>query len=435
MPDSQPHYVVITVGTTGDMYPFISIANALHALGRKVTLMGPAFHRDLLRQTGLPFIGIGTDADYQRAIDNRNLWHFRKGFAVLFQDCRAHLRQVAEVLATLPINKPHVVIAHPLTLAAASIARERGANIKIAGVYLAPSNLRTCHDPMDIGPLKIPQWLPVSWRRVLWRAIDAAVIDPAAVPEVNAARASFGLPPIKRFVAHMESVADLSVTLFPSWFTRPYPDWPKPVLTGDFQLFDATAAEAISPDVANFLAAGEAPIVFTPGSGNHHASAYFAHALHAVARLDRRAIFLTRHRAQVPDVLPDSILWQPYVPLSKLLPHAAAIVHHGGIGTTAEALRAGVPQLVVPFAWDQFNNGARVAALGVGGVLYASRLHAQNLEQKLETLCASDATRAQCTLVSARFATRITPEALCRAMEGLLDVSGHENMAPAERNS
>jgi rhamnosyltransferase subunit B len=422
MPDSQPNYVVITVGTTGDMYPFISIAKALHALGRKVTLMGPEFHRDLLRQTGLPFIGIGTDADYQRAIDNRNLWHFRKGFAVLFHDCRAHLRQVAEALGTLPINEPHVVIAHPLTLAAASIARERGANIKIAGVYLAPSNLRTCHDPVDIGPLKIPRALPVSWRKVLWRAIDATVIDPAAVPEVNATRDAFGLPPIKHFVAHMESVADLTVTLFPAWFASAYPDWPKPVLMGDFQLFDATANETLTADVTRFLAAQDAPIVFTPGSGNHHASAYFAHALHAIARLGRRAIFLTRHRAQVPDVLPDSILWQPYVPLSKLLPHVAAIVHHGGIGTTAEALRAGVPQLVVPFAWDQFNNGARVVALGVGKVLYASRMHAQNLEQTLEALCASEATRAQCKTVEARFKTRITPEALCRAMEGLLDV-------------
>lgn len=415
-----PHYIVITVGTTGDMYPFISIAKALHNLGRKVTLMAPAFHRDLLRATGLPFIGIGTDEDYLRAIANRNLWHFRKGFKVLFQDCRTPLRQVAETLCKLPVDQQHIVLAHPLTLAAASIAREKGANIKIAGAYLAPSNLRTCHDPMDIGPLKIPRWLPISWRKWLWRAIDAAVIDPAAVPEVNAARASFGLSPIKHFVAHMESVADLTVTLFPSWFSPAHADWPMPLLMGDFQLFDSTADEALPTEVTNFLAAGEAPIVFTPGSGNHHASAYFTHAVHAIARLGRRAIFLTRHRAQVPDVLPESILWQPYVPLSKLLPHAAAIVHHGGIGTTAEALHAGVPQLVAPFAWDQFNNGARVAALGAGEVIYASRLSAQKLEQKLQGILASHEMRSKCESVAARFSSRTGPEEICRDIENSL---------------
>jgi rhamnosyltransferase subunit B len=425
MPNPQTHYIVITVGTTGDMYPFISIAKALRTLGREVTLIGPTFHRDLMQQTGLPFVGIGTDADYQRAIDDRDLWHFRKGFAVLFRDCSAHLRQISDVLGALPSTAQHVVIAHPLTLAAASIARERGVNLKIAAVYLAPSNLRTNHDPLDIGPLKLPRWLPISWRKWLWRAIDATVIDPAAVPEVNAARASFGLPPIKRFVAHMESVADLTVTLFPSWFASACPDWPQPLLMGEFPLFDATADQGLPAAVTDFLAAGEPPIIFTPGSGNHHASRYFADALQATTQLGARAIFLTRHHAQVPQMLPGSILWQPYVPLSKLLPHAAAIVHHGGIGTTAEALRAGIPQIVAPFAWDQLNNGARVAALGVGEVIYASRLRAQNLEQRLRALLASQEVCMQCERVAARFTARIGAEELCRRIENAFGFLRH----------
>jgi UDP:flavonoid glycosyltransferase YjiC (YdhE family) len=77
-------------------------------------------------------------------------------------------------------------------------------------------------------------------------------------------------------------------------------------------------------------------------------------------------VLLTPHREQVPQRLPPGMLWLPYVPLRALLPRAAALVHHGGIGTTAEALRAGVPQAIVPLAYDQFDNAARVEALGAG---------------------------------------------------------------------
>lgn len=144
------------------------------------------------------------------------------------------------------------------------------------------------------------------------------------------------------------------------------PDWPQPLLTADFQMFDAAPPDSLSSESLEFLAAGDKPLVFTPGTGNVHASAFFACALVAVTSLGERAIFLT-NKMQIPADLPPTVLWQPYVPLSGLLPRTKALVHHGGVGTIAEALRAGVPQLVNVFpALDQFDNGSRVAELGVG---------------------------------------------------------------------
>lgn len=130
-------------------------------------------------------------------------------------------------------------------------------------------------------------------------------------------------------------------------------------------------------------------------------------------QLGRRAIFLTHHRAQVPEPLPDSVLWVAYAPLQGLLPHCAALIHHGGIGTTAEALRAGVPQLVVPFAHDQFDNGERVKALGVGSTLPAARLRVGNLRRRLEGLLASDDVQAQCRAAAARLAENRGAGAVC----------------------
>jgi rhamnosyltransferase subunit B len=205
---------------------------------------------------------------------------------------------------------------------------------------------------------------------------------------------------------HLFAVPDLSVTLFPEWFAPTQPDWPKPLYRADFPLFDPNPNAALSPELERFLEDGQGarPVVFTHGTGNTQSRAYFGHARAAVELLGLRAIFLTPHREQLPPDLPPSILWQDYVPLSRLLPRAMVLIHHGGIGTTAEALRAGTPQLVVPLAHDQFDNAARVAALGVAFRATASRLDGVRLARALEQLLGDRELVAHCRRISRRFA-------------------------------
>ena len=117
-------------------------------------------------------------------------------------------------------------------------------------------------------------------------------------------------------------------------------------------------------EVADFLAAGTAPVVVTLGTFQRHGAPMVAQVVAAARALGRRTVVLGADRPPMPPAPADDLLWQPYLPLHQLLPHAAALVHHGGIGTTAEALRAAVPQLVLPWAFDQFDNAQRVVALG-----------------------------------------------------------------------
>ena len=100
--------------------------------------------------------------------------------------------------------------------------------------------------------------------------------------------------------------------------------------------------------------------------------------------MSRPGIFLTRYPEQLPQPLPPQIVHFSYAPLSQLLPHCAALVHHGGIGTCSQALRAGVPQLIQPFAFDQFDNGARIEKLGVGRTISKRSFRAKTLIQHLE---------------------------------------------------
>jgi rhamnosyltransferase subunit B len=415
--EAAPHYLLITVGSAGDVHPFMYLAKALRAMGREVTLITHSYHARLVESAGFPFVALGNEQDYLKLLANPDLWHPKKAFAAFMANYRELIDQINLAISSVTGQGTRVAIVHPFAVPAADIARERGFLNAIVGAYLAPSNLRTCYDPLTIGPTAVPRWVPMRWRRALWRFIEKGWIDPVAVAQMNAARAPHGLPEVDSLLSHIAGAPDLSVTLFPAWFAPPVPDWPQPMLSGDFPLFDHASGDGYTAELSAFLAAGDKPIVFTAGTANFHAAQFFAHALAAANRLGKRAVFLTRERAQLPGQLPASVLWQSYVPLSKLLPHCAAMVHHGGIGTTAEALRAGVPQLITPFAWDQFDNGARVASLGAGLCAPVAGLGPRKLARKLDALITSDSIRTCCAQIAAQFVPAYDPTSLCRGIE------------------
>ena len=419
MTDAASHKApvfILSAGTVGDIYPLLRIGRALQQRGHSVTFIGPEIHGQHAERAGLPFHSIFSTAEHLAIMNNPDVWHPRKGLAVILSGLRQGSARMVQVMALLPQDVDCVMLAHPLAVPAAAIARTRRPRLRIATFYLAPANLRSVDDPLTLGPLKIAQWLPCSVRRGLWRLLDQFMIDPAALPGLNALRGDHGLPPVGHFMEHVYSTADLSVTLFPEWFAPAPPDWPQPLHKGYFQLYDPAQGQALPAPLLDFLAQGDAPIVFTPGSGNLHAHAYFLAAQQAARQLGRRAIFLTPYREQVPPCLPDSMFWQDYVPLGSLLPHVALLVHHGGIGTTAETLRAGVPQLVVPLAYDQFDNAARVRSLGAGESLSLGAVRRGGLTKTLRRLLASSALRDRCRELADRFREPDDEEALCRAI-------------------
>jgi rhamnosyltransferase subunit B len=414
------HYLVISVGTYGDIYPFMCIARALQTLGRSVTFISHSYYASLAKEAALPFIGVGTDEDYFHVLNNPDLWDPIKGFDAIFEKYGEGTSQILDAIHARASTTPPVVIAHPFAIPAATIARDTGFVSAVVGAFLAPSNFKSVYDPLTLGPTPIPPWVPLSWRRALWRFVEKRYLDPVTMPQLNAIRTRHGLPALTSFLGQMADSPDLTLTLFPSWFGPVKPDWPSPLLQGDFQLFDVRKEQEFSPELDAFLNAGDKPIVFTPGSGNLHAHRFFECALQAITRIGKRAIFLTRERSQIPVSLPNNILWQAYVPLARLLPFADIFVHHGGIGSTAEALRAGIAQVITPYAWDQFDNGERISALHAGRVLPAKRLRAKPLANALHALSADRNARAQCTLLAARFSSSQDASALCLQMEAKL---------------
>ena len=416
--------VIVTIGSAGDLFPFLRIACVMRDLGHRVHFVAPTLHRPYVEQAGLAFHGLDID---EAVLDDPDLWHAIRGFGVVWRATRPAMAQVPAIVAPLLASARSLLIAHPLALPEADLLRAAHPGVTVAGAILAPQNLPTVYDPLMVGPRRMPAWVPHGARRLMWRAIEKCVLDPVALAGINAARQSAGLPPAPGLLQHLAAVPDLTLLLFPAWFAPPQPDWPQPLLQADFALYDPHPAAALSPALTAFLAAGPAPLVFTHGTGNRQASAYFAAARDATIALRRRAIFLTPHANQVPANLPPTILWQDYVSLRALLPHAAALMHHGGIGTTAEALRAGTPQLIIPLSHDQFDNAERVKALGVGARLDAVRVSAARLAQALEELLTRPELVKKCQLVAVAFDDGARFDAACAA---LLRQSGQHQIDP-----
>lgn len=413
---TQIHFVAVTMGSAGDLFPFMAMALALRARGHRVSFLAPEQHAPYVLDADLDFIALPVD---EAVLHDPDLWHPTRGFAVVWRVSRPAMARILPFVEALPADEPCVLLVHPLALPEADLCRARRPGLKIAAAYLAPSNLPSAHDPLLLGPWRVPSWVPLGTRRSLLRWGVRRFIDPVALADVNSARIDCGLHPFPTLMPEMIALADLSLTLFPAWFAPTQSDWPAPLYRAGFPLYDPNPDAPLPPRLAHFLAEGPAPLVFTPGTGNTQALDYFRHARTAAAQLGLRAVFLTPHQAQLPPDLPHTILWQDYVPLRSLLPRVAALVHHGGIGTTAEALRAGTPQLVVPLAHDQFDNAARVELLGAGASLRATRLNAERLTQALRRIVGNTAMAGRCHEIAGHFTSEQPLPGLCARLEAL----------------
>ncbi len=418
---APPRYRLITLGSHGDLLPFFHLAQGLQSLGRSVDLIGSPMHRAAAQAQGLPFQSWCSEADEQQVLRDPRLFHPRRCLEALFTDFERHLRAQVERLRAG--EAAEVLIAHPLAVPAAALARAAGSARFVVSACLAPSNLRSCADPLQIGELSVPSWVPMAWRGALWRWVDRRHVDPLALPGLNRVRAAQGLAPIAHFLPHLQQAPDATLTLFPEAFAPAPADWPTPRLAHGFPLQQDPVPVA-EPRLDAFLARHPRPWVFTAGTANQQANRFFATAVEALQRLGRAGLLLSRSPEQIALPLPDSIARFAYLPLRSLLPQAAGLVHHGGIGTTAEALRAGVPQLVTPFAFDQFDNAARLRQLGVAEVLPAARLRADRLARGLQALAArAQADPAPWRRWASALAEPPQAETLLRALEQRLGLA------------
>ncbi|MFO0808108.1 MAG: glycosyltransferase [Gemmataceae bacterium] len=411
------HLLLMPLGSSGDVHPFLGLGRALAARGHDVTLLTNGHFRPAAERAGLTFVEIGTEEQYQELIRNPDLWHPMRALRAVFvpemlEFNRTAFAQIRE--RTVPGKT--VVVAGSLALGA-RIAREV-LDIKLVTVHLQPGIMRSPINPPVFGPRKLPAWFP-PWlvRGVYWLG-DHTFIDPIVRPAIEPLRHDLGLRPVRRYMNKWWHSPDRILALFPKWFGDG-PDWPPQVRHAGFPLYDDRTAQPLPPPVQKFLEAGSPPVVVTFGTGMIQGERYFTAAVDALRLSGRRGLLLTPCREQIPANLPPSVLHVDYLPFSQILPHALALVHHGGVGTCAQGLAAGVPQVVMPLAHDQPDNIDRLARLGVARDLWPKRFTGANLARVLDELLANPQTAPACAEIAAKLRDVDSLTTACLAIEEL----------------
>ncbi len=375
------HIVLMPFGSAGDVFPFIWLGKLLKARGHRVTMVTTVIFAKAAEAAGIGFVGLGTEEEVEAIAKDRRIWKLGIGTKLVLDHAVAWSPRYLEAMENLGLVD---LMMAPLTAFGARLAREKH-GIPLITVHLQPMVFMSAYET----PLLHPSFawlrsLPVGLRKFLFSLPNA--VDLLALPGIRKICREIGVPPPRSIWREWWHSPDGVLALFPSWFGKPQPDWPANLFQADFPMEDLTAEVAMQPELAEFLAAGEKPVVFTPGSANVQAERFFASATEAVKRLGIRAVFVTRMKNQIPAGMVGRILQVEFVPFSKLLGHASAFVHHGGVGTMAQGFRAGVPQLVMAMSHDQPDNAERLRKLGSGIALMAGDFTPERVTKELSRL-------------------------------------------------
>lgn len=358
---------VFAAGSRGDIQPCIALGRGLQSAGYRVSLAAPEDFADFVRRHGVDFYPLRGDIQKIMASDTGRRF-MASGGANPIRSIRAIRTMLAPVVRKMADD------AHKAC---------RGADAIICLGVLAAfghSIAEALHIPMltiepaPLLPTKVfaaPSWplqrdlgglhnylSGVAMLQVVWQWYR---------PFVNEFRQGLGLPAysvasFQRILRSTPMVSGYSPSIIP------HPaDWPESVHVTGYLFLDSQADWQPPTELEAFLEAGDPPVYIGFGSmAGRHPERLAGLILEALARSRQRGVLLTGWGGLRADAAPANVFVLDSAPHSWLFPRMAAVVHHGGAGTTAEGLRAGVPTVILPFAFDQSFWGARVKALGLG---------------------------------------------------------------------
>jgi UDP:flavonoid glycosyltransferase YjiC (YdhE family) len=283
------------------------------------------------------------------------------------------------------VGEADLLLTHPICFAGPLVAQVT--SILWVSSVLAPVSFFSAYDPP-----RPPFW---QWMRHVQllgprfvKAFFSQIKKLYKNEHYDQLRRELGLPDRGNPVFEGQHSPTRILALFSELFAQPQPDWPPQARITGFAFYDGRNEQQMSPELARFLDEGPPPIVFTLGtSAVWVARDFYRESIAAAKLLGRRAVLLIGDDRNKPEEsLPAEIIAVDYAPFEALLARACAMVHHGGVGTTSQALRAGIPTLIVPFAFDQPDNAAHAARLGGSRTLARQKYRAARVANELDML-------------------------------------------------
>jgi UDP:flavonoid glycosyltransferase YjiC (YdhE family) len=393
------------MGSWGDLFPAIGLANAVAARGHAVRVAATSAYASLVEDEGVPFVPAGPRFGPEEfARDTAILDGRQGGYAgflhlfrtVVFPNLTGWVDDLRGALAGADLLVTHpTVLASPI---AAELTQTRWLTFSvfpglIPSEHTLPSPTRV---PIPDGPAG-RMVSRTAWRIARWN------IHRSFDPPVNAARGGYGLAPVRdALFLPVESGNPYLIGASRSVVDVPA-DWRSNVhLTGFFE-WDTPNSYRPPAGLGEFLERGAAPILITlGGSSAVDPQRFYPNAVSAARALGRRALVLTGPTPEPVRLEPDpDTCVVPFAPLSEVATRCLAAVHHGGIGTTVALLAAGLPQLIVPRGFDQPQTALRMSRLGVATTIPWARASTRNLARGLAHLLSTDRYRDRASALAA----------------------------------
>ena len=423
--------VISTFGSLGDLHPLLALAIELKTRGHEIVVSAMEAYREKIAALGFEFFPLrpALDPEKDRALA-REIMDAKGGTEKLLREVLLpNLRPMYEDLMKA-VAGADLLISGEAVYPAGSAVEKTG--IKWITTSLAPASFLSPHDPF-VPPtaqwLKHFRFLGATFHGVVYSAIHRVVAN--WLESYREFRREIGLSENHDPIFKDKYSDLLHLAMFSKVLGKPQPDWHSPTLQTGFCFYDGQNDLGKMPDELNkFLDAGEPPIVFTLGSAAvMDARDFFEESGRAAKILNRRAVLLYGIFNEVPKIMEDGkwkmeneLVNQPliaafdYAPYSQIFPRAACVVHQGGVGTTAEVLRAGVPALMMPYSHDQPDNAARCVRLGTARTIsrdkYTAESAAKELRELLSNLSYRAAAAEAAKTVNAEYGTKIACDAI-----------------------
>ena len=363
--------VLSNIGTLGDIHPLIAIALELKRRGHTPVMALAEVYRRKIVPLGLEFHTLRPDIDPTNTILVEMIYDVKKGTERgLREFLFPALRQTYDDLldaATKP-SRADLLLLGELNYAGPLVAEVAG--IPWASYVLAPFSFFSAYDPPVLPPYpKLAKAEKVVPRMGMVIKRVARFVTRTWPQPIYDLRRELGLPKGQNPIFDAKHSPHLVLALFSRALGVEQKDWPPNTRITGFCFYDADAGNAaLPPHLEKFLASGEPPLVFTLGSAAVLAAGpFYRLSADAAMRLGRRAVLLigSDSRNRPTEDLPDSICIAEYAPYSALFPRASVVIHQGGVGTTAQCLRAGRPMVIMPYSHDQPDNARRMMKMKI----------------------------------------------------------------------
>jgi rhamnosyltransferase subunit B len=412
----------VPFGSEGDVNPLLWLAEGMAARGHEPTFLITPHYGRLVQQHGFSWAAIGAEEEFVRFARDPRVWHPKKGTKMVVQGMLETLPAYREGFAMAGYDFDLVVLSS-MAMGAASVAEAKG--IPRFTLHMQPALFRSIYDcPVFMEELswlaRSPRWV----KRFFFGLVDVFFWETAR-KLLNAFRRGMDLPPLRNFYTGAFHGAEGVAALFPEWFAPPQPDWPPGVRQFGFPVA-ICLPRPLPESLEAFLGSGDPPVAWTHGSANFDIQHFQSRALAVSQELKLRCLLISLDPPEGP--LPAGAFHIAHARFEDVFPRCRAVVHHGGIGTTAKCIAAAAPQLVIPRSHDQPDNASRIVKLGLGETLSYRRIYSADLSVTLSKLLASKTAPPRCREFQTRVLAANTLAEVCDWAEEIVDFPDRKTM-------